>query len=377
MLTQYARRDPRALLRLLLNDVFLWALGKAVANPPPSIPPKRILIANPAHLGDAIITLATINTIKSYWPDTEIDVLCGSWSNIIFSDHPSIADTYAIDFPELNRSPHSLWHKKDQFNASKEKTLSAIYLKNYDIIAIAYLYEPSCIPFLRQIFPKTYMIGFDSAGHSALLDHKTGPDFERHEVINQLSLFSPWITINPDPYHHSAHLPRAIRPAVLDQLNSSPYIVIHPGTGNPAKEWPITHWNRLLQNLKERNYGIVLTGQGAREEQIATALDHDNIDVNLVGKLSFQEFTVTIAEALYIITVDSVSAHVAASSETPGIVISTGIANINSWHPLYRGIKTLTLPMPCSPCHTRPCSSRPCITQITPERVMQSFLEHC
>jgi len=373
MLAKYARRNPVALLRLLLTDAISFLARKKPKTKTPDTPPKRILIANPAHLGDAFITLGVIKAIREKWPEAEIDVLCGSWSKIVYSLSPAVRNIYCVDFPQPNRSEISPAQKRKQFRKSKEETRNAIKSNDYDIIAVTYFYEPSCIPYLREIFPQSFMTGFNSAGYGPLLDRVISPDLSTHEVLNQLELFRPWLDLSSDPYVYAASLSPSPLPEIMGRYKNTPYLVIHPGTGNPAKEWPVMNWNLLITELKQMGYEIIITGQGEREKTIASGIDPELIDVNLVGKLSFTEFTSVIADAAFLFTVDSVSGHVAASTQTPGIIIASGTSDVKCWHPLYRGLEIMTVPQPCSPCHTRPCDARPCITHILPQQVIETF----
>jgi heptosyltransferase-2 len=55
---------------------------------------NRILLVNPAHLGDVVISTALIREIKQKFPECKIDFLAGEWAVPILKGHPGIEGTY-------------------------------------------------------------------------------------------------------------------------------------------------------------------------------------------------------------------------------------------------------------------------------------------
>ena len=90
--------------RLLASLDYL--LGRMCRRPAPPAPgaPRRILLANGAHLGDVLLSTAVLPAIKTAFPDAEIGFLIGSWSREVLADHPLVARLHFVDHWKLNRS---------------------------------------------------------------------------------------------------------------------------------------------------------------------------------------------------------------------------------------------------------------------------------
>jgi heptosyltransferase-2 len=144
------------------------------------------------------------------------------------------------------------------------------------------------------------------------------------------------------------------------------YVVIHPGSGNPAKEWPIGNWSIVISALAQYELDIVITGHGEREAIQAEFLA-DNQTINLVGRLNFDQFTSVIAGAKAVFCVDSVAGHIAGAYDKKAIIIGNGLSEIERWHPLGGAITLLENKVSCSPCHGNPCVQRMCVTGIDPK----------
>ena len=92
----YTRRNPIVILRLLLTD-FLCLLTSFIFHPKPIKRFNKILIANPSHLGDLVISSFLVDILKSNYPKLEIDFLCGSWGKDLLGANQNISNIFVID----------------------------------------------------------------------------------------------------------------------------------------------------------------------------------------------------------------------------------------------------------------------------------------
>src|SRR5580704_13375081 len=97
---------------------FLWSFDRALSivrpsGGAPAIPsePRRILVANTAHLGDVVNATAVISALRSRYPQAEIGFLTSSWGRPIVENNPEIKYVHTIDHFLLNRSRLSKWSK--------------------------------------------------------------------------------------------------------------------------------------------------------------------------------------------------------------------------------------------------------------------------
>ena len=358
-------------MRLLAVDILSFVVSKF--RKPRSLNTKlrRILIATPAHLGDAVILTAIIRALKDRIPTLEIEVLCGSWSKIIFQGHPGVSRIHCVDHPMCNRSEGSRQTKFTHYQGTLTLALKSLNQHPYDLAVLAYAFEPSFIPLLLRLQQSPPLVGFISAGYGSLLSKSYGHGpLDWHEVQHQAMLFETWLDSSLPAAHYRPWLPDYEYEVFPDEICDRSYVVVHPGTGSTAKEWPVKNWGAVIDFLLGQNRCVVVTGQGNREAEIAVKVAGGRRVINLVNRLTFPQFCRVVAKTDLLVGVDSVAGHVAAAYERPGVIVASGTSDIRRWHPLSEKVHVLTQPMSCSPCHSRPCATRPCITDITAGAVL-------
>jgi len=153
---------------------------------------------------------------------------------------------------------------------------------------------------------------------------------------------------------------------------TSPFVVLHPGTGNPAKAWLLERWVAVAQHLNKQGFDVVLTGQGSEEQNVAAQICAKTPVHSLVSALPWMDWLQLIEKAKLVIGVDSVVGHVCAALNKPFIGIYSGIGVVKRWAPVGTDVTLLTKAVPCSPCHTRPCAARQCITAVTVQDVIDA-----
>lgn len=365
-LIPYHRRNPLAIAKLLVRDLYYWFYAKAFRRN--IVLPKtldRVLLVNPAHLGDVVISTAILRDLKLKLPNCSVDFLVGDWAAPVVKDHPGITQSFYISHWRSNRSDDAPLKKIQHYQQQVNRVMSELKRGTYSAIFFLNSYEPSFISLFKSF--RCPLIGLVSAGGGPLLG-LTGDSSAIHEVQIQGSLFKPWFgeVKNTDQYQSWLKGPKALDVLKAELGLNKPYVVIHPGSGNPAKEWPIGNWSKVISALDQYELDIVITGHGEREAIQAASLAN-NQTINLVGRLNFDQFTGVVAGAEAVFCVDSVAGHIAGAYDKSAIVIGNGLSNIERWRPMGKRTHLLVKNMPCSPCHSHPCAQRTCITSITPK----------
>ena len=121
-------------------------------------------------------------------------------------------------------------------------------------------------------------------------------------------------------------------PEDLLGVGTSRYIVIHMGPKS-IRGWVPEKWILLAATLKERGYNLVTTGGAGNEMGAAQQLSEKVPVRNLSGQLSWEQFVATVANAAEIVTIDSVTGHVAACFGVPTVVLAAGRQRISLWRP--------------------------------------------
>lgn len=370
----YHRHNPLAIAKLLLNDLYYWfyaSLFRRNISLPRVL--NRILLVNPAHLGDIILSTAILRDLKQKFPNCTVDFLAGDWVAPIILGHPGINEVFFLSHWHANRGSETLSEKKEKYQLQVIQVIAKLSNHSYDAVFFLNSYEPSLISLFKKF--ECPLIGLMNAGGGPLLSYK-GDTSLIHEVQIQASLFTPWLGEVKNLRQYQAWLKS---PGALGDLKGKfgltrPYVVIHPGSGNPAKEWLLESWIEVIHSLAQLDLDIVITGDGEREKKQADMLK-GNRCINLVGLLNFEQYTAVIANADAVQCVDSVAGHIASAFDKNTVIIGNGLSIIERWYPLGKKSRLFVKKMSCSPCHSHPCEQRTCITSITPQMLINHFPE--
>ncbi|WP_417068868.1 glycosyltransferase family 9 protein [Niveibacterium terrae] len=379
MINPYERRNILRVLYLCITDFICNLFVRHREDSPPK-KIDRILVVNPFHQGDVVLTTSIIRILKSEFPEVAIGVMVGSWSARMLSGHNGVERIHVIDHYQISRAPIGLFAKVIKYYRDRKRVLKELGKSCYDLAFIVNGHEPSFIPFCKRAGIR-YLVGSTGAGFGPLLNYRISKRrVGQHESQFQRSLLEciiqkeklnasalvPWL---PDPTEKSlARVGEQVK-----MQGGRDYVILQPGTGNPAKEWPISHWVNFASMLIDDGERIVLCGTGERENELCREIESSCPSVNLASKLTWDDYTALVHGAKGLVGLDSVAVHVASAYSVPALAIMSGVGDRTRWHPIGPLSSYVGIDMPCSPCHSRPCASRDCISKVSPEHVYAAW----
>lgn len=306
---------------------------------------QKILIVAPAWVGDAVMSLGLIQSIKESDPYAEITVLCVPWCEAVFRVSTAVTAIIPMNIP------HGVFGFKARLEMAR-------YLRG-EKFDIAYVlpnsWKSALVPFLARI---PVRIGYVGEMRWGLLTHA----FKKDEHFSLLV----------DKYQALAGIKENfLRPklqinASLDKVNTllheyfisldKPIISFCPGAEyGPAKQWPASYYAEIAQVCIARGWQVWLFGSPkdkAVADEISKVINTDI--VNWVGKTTLEEAIYLLALSRSVITNDSGLMHVAAALDLPTIALF-GSSDPCYTPPLSSKAKVLYLKVQCSPCFKRIC----------------------
>ena len=347
------------------------------------INPKKILLCCANHLGDNVVISSLLPVIKNKWPDVKIGYLMGSWSKCILENSEFIDEFFYADHWLLNRSVLTRVAKITKYIKMRKKAIQKIKKANYDIAIDFGASFPNYSVLLYQTnIPVT--LGFNSGGFGRLFSESY--DFvekKTHILDYHLYLLSKiGLSVSIDERVKMLPFLSHLGKKSTQNNRENKYIIIHPGTGNPVKEWPLNNWIKLVETiLSETEYKVFVTGAGEKEYQMATTIiktfEEYNSQYysrlkNCVNKLSFVQFCSLLCKADLLIGVDSLAGHLGSAFDIKQIILFAGVVPSNFWSPLGNNTTILESSMCCSPCYQpHGCDVMKCIKDITVDRVVR------
>lgn len=318
---------------------------------------KRILLCNPAALGDVLYTLRMVAALKKNYPSIKVGLLVGSWVKPLVELSPDIDYVHFEDHWATSRSKKHIWVRFLRWWIDRLRVAREIREKHYDIAVDLYYYFPSMAFLLYQV-EIPCRVGYDSNGGIPLLSKVVSWSIvEKHNIEYQAALLEEigfsmkglghsYININfsqEDGYFLSKH-----------GLIPTEYVIIHMGAGKATHEWMLENWVSLAKCLEKWGLKICFTGIGKHERiNITTVIEQAAVKcISLCDQLTLQELFQIIKSTRLFIGVDSFAGHIAAMYQVPQISIMHGAANQFHWQPYHNeNCIVLKRKLECSPCY--------------------------
>ncbi len=287
---------------------------------------KKILIIQTAFLGDVILALPMVQTLKKLLPDAMIDFLCIPGTEGVLANHPDINKVIPYDKKGGD--------KLDKFI----EVLSEIREEEYDIVICPHRYTRSAL--LTYYSESKVRIGFAENSLAFLLTNKIKYIKDKHEIYRNLELVKAIpgleydeskVTLKPCLYPSDEDVKTVNR-----LVNKSNLITFAPCSKWFTKQLTMDRSAEIARKLMFDGYNVVLIG-GAEDMNYCTELEgriKDDSLNNLCGKTTPLQSYLVIARSKAIITVDSAAQHLGAASDTP-IILIYGSTNMSfGFYPL-------------------------------------------
>ena len=335
-------------------------------------PPHKILFIQLSALGDTILAIPTVRSIRQRFPQADISFLA-SPTNLI----------YLRNCPYINR--------QIEFRNSLLKTVRSLRCEGYDwVIDLEHWSRFSAL--LAYSTGASQLIGFH-ANHqfrhylfNNLLPHIPG----KHEVLNFLSI-AQLFECNTEDKRLEVWIEETEREWCRDVLTregitaSDSLVVIHPEAGRrgePRRRWLLEYYVELAENLMASyDARIVLTGSPDEVAVSDWIVERTKGKVvNLSGKTQVNQLAAVFDRADLVISGNCGPMHLAAASGTPVIAIH-GPTNSEQWGPWDDQSTCLEATLPCSPClnlgfeyacQALPDGTSPCMRTISVSDVLEA-----
>jgi heptosyltransferase-2 len=336
-----------------------------------SLRKKRILLVRTDRLGDVVLTLPMLPLLRKRFPDARIEMLLASYTAELVAGHPSLDDILLYDGPG-GMVPFMTM-------------LREIRAKSYDTAIIV---RPTArLAMLMSCAGIPARIGTGYRYYSLLFNRRVyehRKHARRHELEYNLALLKELdCPADGDP-EFCISVPGEVEKRIdvmLHQLGidtGRPLVVIHPGTGGSAREWPPAYFGSLSARLLDKCAAQVLvTGARGEERKVAEViLGTQGRGIPLVGLLTLKELAALIKRAHLFVSNSTGPLHIAVAMGTPviGLFPQTTVMSPARWGPYTTNKKVFVpdKPLDCVDCRGMkdlPCA---CMMSIPVEEVFKA-----
>lgn len=160
-------------------------------------------------------------------------------------------------------------------------------------------------------------------------------------------------------------------------------VVIHASSRWKFKEMPISTWAKIIDELKAKKIDVVVSGSYEDSQTNQLIYNHSQLKPVLTRNFTLQDTATLYAVADLVITIDSMSTHLASAVKTPVISIF-GPTNEKNWGPWKGKYKVIGLSkedaemFACRPCGLDGCEGSKvsqCLVQMSPQKVLDQALD--
>jgi heptosyltransferase-2 len=382
--------------------------------------PRRILLVQLDHLGDAVLTSPLLARLRTAYPEARIDVLASPSNRGVFEADPHVHRVHlaARSWFERDRGRWALGSAVWELGRSLRAARYDLGLDVRGDILTVLVLALAGIP--RRV-------GWAMGGGGFLLTDVADWIPGRHEVGSRLALLGRLGIVSDEPARVAVHVtdrdrlqvarwlreawdePRPSRPSSppargqqrnqgqrrpgtltavalpasgrddADWLHAgrfgaeAPLLAAHLGAGTAAKRWPPAHWKVLIARMLDDGWRVVVIG-GPEDAEAARVLDPHPRLRDWTGRMTVPQTTAFLERADLFVGADSGPSHLAACAGTPSVVLFSGTNRVGQWRPWSRRSLVLHHDVPCRPCHHKVCplADHPCMAGLDPDRVYRA-----
>lgn len=340
-------------------------------------PTKKILMVRPDAMGDVVLMIPLLNTLKATWPEAEIHPLLQGYTQDILNDHPSVTSVI-LD-----------WKKAGKVNSLKDFFAYARYLKTFQ-------FDIAILPFLEDFYVFLCVAAGIPIrvgdGNKPLirpfLTHTIPLQFRNlslHEAEQQARLFQALVPSPNWDMRMNLVTQDAEEIPVKTRLTEAgwrkePLIGIHTSTGGGNRAWTASQFSVLIDLIHTQTpYRVVLTGASPKEcEKVQAIIDLCAIKpFNMAGKTSTSQLKTLISQCEAFIGTDTGPVHVAAALQKPVVGLSpTKYIKSLRWGPWQTPHRVVGYPEHCDiVCNPFVCQLPHCLDAIPAQNVFGALID--
>jgi heptosyltransferase III len=282
-----------------------------------SAPFQRALVIRGGALGDFLLTLPVLNTLREAAPSSQLEVLA-------YPGIASLAKTSGLvdAVRSIEYGPLAGFFTRGTI---LDPGLRGFF-GSFDLI-LSYLYDPDGI----------FAENLQNAGAARIIigPHRPG---ESSHAIDQLA--APLTALGLPLAGRATRL--ALTPAAHGGALT---IAMHPGSGSPAKNWPVENWRQLAGQLLAANpeVHLAIIGGEADAAAVGALRGLDKSRVAFWENLPLPELATRLAGTRLYLGHDTGVSHLAAACGAPSLLLF-GPTDPGVWAPPHEQVRVLRAP---------------------------------
>lgn len=322
---------------------------------------ENILVIQLCRSGDLIQSTPAFGALRHRWPNAHISVLARSSFGNVLAGISEIDEVIEWDSSPLVQE----WVAKPYGDrlALLRQFVKPLRTRKYHLVCnlsndvpsalLAYLMRPRKTVGLTFCRDRRYRVKDEWSRYLFL-----ATDLRRFNSLNLTDLLVHACEGGehfPPRIHSSVEDAQAAE-RIMQQLpvGTGPLLGIQVGASADTKRWPLDNFRELASRLGARGASMLFFGTANERDQVGSIVDplrRNGVNaLNLAGETTFGSLAALVKRCKLLISNDTATAHVAAATDTPSLIITFATANAWDTGPYGEGHFVVEPEYPCYPC---------------------------
>lgn len=334
---------------------------------------ESILVYSPSWIGDSVMSLGALRSLRSQYRDAKLTVLAKPWVEELYRGCEAVDATFRYDVNGIHGGPLGFTRLVRRLNQARFD-LAVLFPNAFRAAAVV----------RAARIPDRW--GYGTDGRGFLLTQSVPPaprPFGRHQTYYYLDLIQG-LGIRPGPPNISLTVTGDLAEQAAGLLRSSgwhpgePLLGLHPGaTNSSAKRWAPERYAELGNRLAAEHGCRVLLLGGPKEVALAAEIRIHlrKPPLFLAGATSLGELMGLLALLSVLVTNDSGPMHLASALGVPTVAVF-GPTDERETGPLGRDSRVVRRRVECGPCLVKECpTDHKCMLEVHVDEVYDVALD--
>ena len=331
----------------------------------------RILVIRTDRIGDVLLSTPVLSVLREQGDDCHIAMLVSPYAAGAIEGHPALDETIVDERSGRHGGPSGFLRLVGDLRAGR-----------FDAVLV--LHPTARLALACRLAGIRIRIGTGYRAYGFLFNRRVYEhrrEARKHEVEYNLSLARALFD-GAGEAAPQIHVPDSARRAIANRMRrwhvrpDDPLVLLHPGSGGSARNWPAGCFAELAGRLARRGVRVVVTGSAGERDLVETvAGSMPESVIRVAGELDLKELAALLQASSLCVTNSTGPLHVAAAVGTPTVALFCPIKPCSParWGP-FGAEHDILMPEvpPCPRCIETACPYFDCMERIAVEDVYET-----
>lgn len=332
---------------------------------------KKIILFRTDRLGDVILSLPVVESLKAFLPQAQIDLFVNSATASLAKLQRNVSHVFT-----------------DVYHGTRGFVEFVRFLRGQHYDVAIHLYPRPRVVFATFLARVPVRVGTMYRYYSLLLNRRIKIR-RKHMVMHELDLnlkLIKGIGIPTTPVSYGLVIPQQAQAEIHGlllskgiDLSARGLVILHPGSGGSSLNWPTDHYGHLGKRLVAMGFSVVLTGTETDRSvisQVQMMIGERVFDV--CSTLDLEHLAALLSMASLVISNSTGPLHLADAlgKKVIGLYSPFFFSSPIRWGP-YTQMENVFVPdrKSCHRCTRDRCKDYNCMSLIRPEDVLERALK--